>query len=57
VATEALSRPLHDADFHLWALDQAARLRANEPMDRELLAEEIGALAGASGALANPTSS
>jgi hypothetical protein len=45
--TATLSRPRYDEDFHLWALDQAARLRAmaeirpNEPIDWELLAEEV----------------
>lgn len=42
-----LDRPDHETDFHAWALDQAARLRAfatgrpNEPIDWELLAEEV----------------
>jgi hypothetical protein len=41
------ARPNQDTDFHAWALDQARRLRAyartrpNEPLDWELLAEEI----------------
>jgi hypothetical protein len=40
-------RPAYEHDFHAWALDQAARLRAyaqgrsNEPIDWELLAEEV----------------
>jgi hypothetical protein len=48
--TEIRTRPLHEADLPLWALDQAARLRAaavlrsNEPIDWDLLAEEIEAL-------------
>ena len=43
----AVSRPQHDDDFHAWALDQAERLRAfararpNEPIDWELVAEEV----------------
>jgi hypothetical protein len=42
-----LTRPRYDDDFHLWALDQAERLRAmarmrpNEPIDWELVAEEV----------------
>jgi hypothetical protein len=45
--TTTLARPAHDEDFYAWALDQAERLRAvaaarpNEPIDWELLAEEI----------------
>jgi hypothetical protein len=41
------TRPRYDQDFHLWALDQARRLRAvaklrsNEPIDWRLVAEEI----------------
>jgi hypothetical protein len=44
-------RPTYDDDYYLWALDQAERLRglaelrANEPLDWELLAEEIEELA------------
>ena len=44
---EILDRPGYEEDFHAWALDQAerlramARLRANEPIDWALLAEEI----------------
>jgi hypothetical protein len=43
----AIPRPDHDDDFHAWALDQAERLRAfararpNEPVDWELVAEEV----------------
>jgi hypothetical protein len=42
-----IPRPQHDEDFHAWALDQAERLRAfarsrpNEPIDWELVAEEV----------------
>ena len=44
-------RPRYDEDYHLWVHDQAARLRAmaglraNEPIDWELLAEEVEGLA------------
>jgi hypothetical protein len=44
---EARDRPGYEEDFHAWALDQAlrlrgmARLRPNEPLDWELLAEEV----------------
>jgi hypothetical protein len=44
---ELLDRPTYEEDFHAWALDQARRLRAmgklraNEPLDWDLLAEEI----------------
>jgi hypothetical protein len=47
-----LARPSRDEDFHAWALDQAARLRdlaerrPNEPIDWNLLAEEIELVAG-----------
>jgi hypothetical protein len=40
-------RPSYEQDFHAWALDQAARLREqaclrrNEPIDWEMLAEEV----------------
>lgn len=50
--TATLARPLHDEDLHGWALDQAARLREiarqrpNEPVDWELLAEEMELMAG-----------
>ena len=46
-----LARPDYEEDFYAWALDQAARLRAqaalrpNEPLDWENLAEEIEGLA------------
>lgn len=42
-----LTRPRYDEDFHLWAPDQAQRLRAmarmrpNEPVDWQLVAEEV----------------
>jgi hypothetical protein len=42
-----LTRPRYDEDYHLWALDQAERLRAmaelrpNEPIDWDLVAEEV----------------
>lgn len=42
-----IPRPRHDEDFHAWALDQAERLRAfarsrpNEPIDWDLVAEEV----------------
>jgi len=41
------TRPRYDEDYHLWTLDQAERLRAmarmrpNEPIDWELVAEEV----------------
>jgi hypothetical protein len=44
-------RPAYEQDFHAWALDQAARLRAfahsrpKEPIDWELLAEEVEEMA------------
>lgn len=47
MTTQELSRPRHDRDFYAWALDQArrlrelARLRPNEPIDWELLADEV----------------
>lgn len=50
--TATLDRPHHDEDLHAWALDQAARLRElakqrpNEPVDWDLLAEEIELMAG-----------
>lgn len=51
MATKVSERPNYDNDYYLWALDQAARLREiglsrrNEPVDWELLAEEIEELA------------
>jgi hypothetical protein len=51
MATDTLIRPTYAADYHLWALDQARRLRAmaalrpNAPIDWELLAEEVEELA------------
>lgn len=48
----ALARSRHDEDLHAWALDQACRLRelakrrAKEPVDWELLAEELELMAG-----------
>ncbi len=48
---EVLDRPSYETDFYAWALDQAARLRAqaalrpNEPIDWKLLAEEVEGLA------------
>lgn len=44
---EILDRPTYDQDVYAWALDQAARLRAqaelrpNEPIDWEHVAEEV----------------
>ena len=45
--TTTATRPAYEEDYHAWALDQAERLRAlardrpNEPIDWELLAEEV----------------
>jgi hypothetical protein len=45
--THTQPRPSFDADFYLWSQDQARRLRAmaqtrpNEPIDWELVAEEV----------------
>lgn len=50
--TVILDRPRHDEDLHAWALDQATRLRdlakqrPNEPIDWDLLAEEIELMVG-----------
>jgi hypothetical protein len=47
MATTTRQRPTHDEDLAAWALDQArrlrelARMRPNEPLDWELLADEI----------------
>ena len=44
---DVLDRPRYDEDYYAWALDQAKRLRElaairpNEPIDWELLAEEV----------------
>ncbi|HET6470056.1 MAG TPA: DUF29 domain-containing protein [Geminicoccaceae bacterium] len=47
MTTRTLGRPSHDTDFPAWAFDQACRLRelarsrSNEPIDWELLADEV----------------
>jgi hypothetical protein len=49
--TGTVTRPTYEPDYHLWALDQARRLRTmaalrpNEPIDWELLAAEVEELA------------
>jgi hypothetical protein len=39
-----MSATLYETDFHAWALEQARRLRAGEPIDRERVAEEMESL-------------
>lgn len=51
MSADTLMRPSFDADYYLWALDQARHLRAmgklrpNAPIDWDLLAEEVEELA------------
>jgi Domain of unknown function DUF29 len=39
-----MTRTSYECDFHEWALDQARRVRAGEPIDRENVAEELETL-------------
>jgi hypothetical protein len=45
-AKHARPGDLYENDFHAWALDQARRLRAGEPLDGEHIAEELESLSG-----------